>query len=166
MKNRLKRLSANGGFSYVMTAVLIVAIMMITAAVLEVVRLNAISSNYRDKFEAALVEISVENYRGMYSSARDGFTASYSYNNGTWQNINNVSATRINNRIFNALNGGEENQINSVRNISFTVIQTKGTTNSRFSVTGSCDVEIPFKMLWNNTIKLHIGADTQWTAQF
>lgn len=166
MKKHLKMLLSNSGFSYVMTAVLLIVVMMIAAAIMEYMRIYAISSACRDKFEDTLVEVSVENYRAMYASARDGFTASYSYNNGTWKNINNVSATRINDRIYNALNAGEELQVNSVSDISFNVNQTKGTSGSRFQVSGTCTVVVPFRWLWVDTLTLNIGADTEWTSQF
>lgn len=164
----LKRLCNNKGFSYVFVCVVFIILMMISALIFEFVRLNTIAANIREKFEDALVSISVSNYNSTYASNRDGFTAAYkySYSDGKWSDKNNVSQTNINQTVLRSMNYGEKNQVTDVRNIKFEITQTKGAAGSRFNIEGSCTVDIPFIFLWTDTVTMNINADTEWIAKF
>ena len=51
----LKRLRSNRGFSYVMTSVMMIAVLLIGTAVFEIIRVNVEAAAVRDKFEDAII---------------------------------------------------------------------------------------------------------------
>ena len=52
---RLKLLKRKKGFSYVMTAVCLIAVLLIGTGIFEVIRINIAAANVRDKFEDAII---------------------------------------------------------------------------------------------------------------
>lgn len=162
----LSRLKNNTGFSYVFVAVLLVIAMILTSAVFEVIRINTICANVREKFQDSLVSVLTDNYDSLFSTGRDGYTATYSYNGSSWSNSNNVSAPKIASEVMNALNSGEKKQVNSISNIRFTVTQTFRSSGSRFHVEGSCTANIPFMFAFAGDFNFTINADTEWVARF
>lgn len=57
---------ANRGFSYVITSVLMICVLLIGVAVFEVIRLYIQAGAVRDKFEDSIISMCVENYSEMY----------------------------------------------------------------------------------------------------
>lgn len=161
-----QRLFNKKGFSYFFIAVLFLILIMITAVIIEVIRINTICTNVRNKFENSLVAIATENYDVLFSSARDGYTASYVYSSSSWKNVNGVSKPRIEQEILHELNSGEKNQVNDIKNVEFTINQSKSNTGSRFTITGSCEAVIPFIFAVDGSFTVEIHANTQWTSQF
>lgn len=66
MKRLKKRMLANRGFSYVITSVLMICVLLIGVAVFEVIRLYIQAGAVRDKFEDSIISMCVENYSEMY----------------------------------------------------------------------------------------------------
>ena len=62
MKRLKKRMLANSGFSYVITSVLMICVLLIGVAVFEVIRLYIQAGAVRDKFEDSIISMCVENY--------------------------------------------------------------------------------------------------------
>ena len=167
IKQLRQRLLSKKGFSYVFVCVLFLIIMIITAIFIEVIRLNTICTNVRNKFEDSLVAIATENYDKLFATAREGYTASYTYENGTWKNVHGVSKPNIEREIINELNNGEEQQIDDIQNVRFTITQSKSNTGSRFEISGTCDVVIPFIFgIGGNGFTVQVHANAQWTSQF
>ena len=65
MKRLKKRMLANRGFSYVITSVLMICVLLIGVAVFEVIRLYIQAGAVRDKFEDSIISMCVENYSEM-----------------------------------------------------------------------------------------------------
>lgn len=165
MKKGLINLKNNKGMSYFFVMACFIGILALSLVLFEYFRISTISAALRNKFEDALVTISVANYAEIYASNREAFASSYSYYNGQWVNANSVSKRNIETEVFTALNGGEENQITNISNISFSVTESK-TRASEFRVQGSCNVTLPYVFFWDGEITLTIAADTYWQAQF
>lgn len=68
MKRLKKRMLANSGFSYVITSVLMICVLLIGVAVFEVIRLYIQAGAVRDKFEDSIISMCVENYSEMYGA--------------------------------------------------------------------------------------------------
>ena len=66
MKRLKKRMLAKSGFSYVITSVLMICVLLIGVAVFEVIRLYIQAGAVRDKFEDSIISMCVENYSEMY----------------------------------------------------------------------------------------------------
>ena len=59
MKRLKKRMLANRGFSYVITSVLMICVLLIGVAVFEVIRLYIQAGAVRDKFEDSIISMCV-----------------------------------------------------------------------------------------------------------
>ena len=68
MKRLKKRMLANSGFSYVITSVLMICVLLIGVAVFEVIRLYIQAGAVRDKFENSIISMCVENYSESLSA--------------------------------------------------------------------------------------------------
>ena len=165
-KQLRQRLLNKKGFSYVFVCVLFLIILIITAVFIEVIRLHTVCSNVRSKFEDSLVAVATENYDKLFATAREGYTASYTYENGSWKNVHGVNKPNIEKEIMNELNKGEERQIDDIKNLKFTITQSKSNTGSRFEISGSCDVVVPFIFGFDGSLTLTVHANAQWTSQF
>ena len=175
IKQRLFNLGSKKGFSYTFIAVLLLLLMSISMLVWEFVRLGVIVSNTREKFEDSLVVIATERYKEMYSSCRDGYAASFEYDGTGWANNNRLSIPEINNEILRELNSGEKTQVNSASVTSFLLTCNRmgnayGTPDAnsgiRFKLSGTCAVNIPFKLLWSDNFNVTIEAETQWISLY
>lgn len=80
----LKRLHCNRGFSYDMTSVMMIAVLLIGTAVFEIIRVNVEAAAVRDKFEDAIIYASVSNYSNMYADVRESQAATWKFNGLTW----------------------------------------------------------------------------------
>ena len=70
MKRLKKRMLANSRFSYVITSILMICVLLIGVAVFEVIRLYIQAGAVRDKFEDSIISMCVENYSEMYQRLR------------------------------------------------------------------------------------------------
>lgn len=75
MKRLKKRMLAKSGFSYVITSVLMICVLLIGVAVFEVIRLYIQAGAVRDKFEDSIISMCVENYSEMYQPIRESHAA-------------------------------------------------------------------------------------------
>ena len=55
----LKRLRSNKGFSTVMTSVIVIVVMLLAFGIFEVIRINIEVAAIRDKYEDAIIHVSV-----------------------------------------------------------------------------------------------------------
>ena len=91
----LKRLRSNRGFSYVMTSVMMIAVLLIGTAVFEIIRVNVEAAAVRDKFEDAIIYASVSNYSNMYADVRESQAATWKFNDLTWLQSNTTNRNQI-----------------------------------------------------------------------
>lgn len=88
----LKRLRANKGFSTVMTSVIVIVVMLLAFGIFEVIRINIEAAAIRDKYEDAIIHVSVANYAKLYQNVREGQAASYSNTGGyVWRESEDVA---------------------------------------------------------------------------
>ena len=120
MKRLKKRMLANSGFSYVITSVLMICVLLIGVAVFEVVRLYIQAGAVRDKFEDSIISMCVENYSEMYQPIRESHAASYRYNGFRWVNSSKANERYIRAYLSRAMNAGEIMQCEIV-SVSFNV---------------------------------------------
>ena len=120
MKRLKKRMLANSGFSYVITSILMICVLLIGVAVFEVIRLYIQAGAVRDKFEDSIISMCVENYSEMYQPIRESHAASYRYNGFRWVNSSKANERYIRTYLSRAMNAGEIMQCEIV-SVSFTV---------------------------------------------
>lgn len=173
MKLRLNRLKSNKGFSYIMTSVCAVAVLLIAVAIFEMIRINIIAGTVRDKFEDAIIATSVSQYANMYQSVRESQAASYKYNYGRWIECNSTTQAQIRNYMESAMSAGEIAQC-TIKSIDFSVVPASlapydaGNTADKFSVEGVMVVEIPYDFAWGDMAPMEftLNVKSQWRAKF
>lgn len=172
MKLLKKRLLSRKGFSYVLTSVMILVIMLITVAVFEVIRLNIQAEAVRNKFQEAIIASCVDNYTEVYQPVRDGYAAGYGNTGTGWNTQNNTMYTNIESYLKDAMNDGEIMQCN-IDFMTFEVTHGDNApsytpTSEKFAVNGEIWVEIPYRFAWSELvpISLHLTVKSQWRAKF
>ena len=168
MKRLKKRMLANSGFSYVITSVLMICVLLIGVAVFEVIRLNIQAGAVRDKFENSIISMCVENYSEMYQPIRESHAASYRYNGFRW-----VNSSKANERyIRRAMNAGEimQCEIVSVRfNVEPAALAPSDTDSAqKYAVSGTLVVRIPYRFALEELppIEMSLDVRSQWQAKF
>ncbi len=169
---RLKLLKSKKGFSYVMTAVCLIAVLLIGVGIVEVIRINIAASMIRDKFEDAIIATSVSNYAQMYQDVREGQAATYSYNGSRWIECSKTTRSQISDYMTDAMNRGEIAQC-TIKSIDFTVTPAElapydTNTADKFSVEGTLKVEIPYDFAWGNLTPMEFTLKVKsiWRAKF
>lgn len=169
---RLKLLKRKKGFSYVMTAVCLIAVLLIGTGIFEVIRINIAAANVRDKFEDAIIATSVSNYAEMYQDVRESHAATYKYNGFRWIECNRTTRSQISDYMHNAMNRGEIAQC-TITSIDFTVTPAElapydTDTAEKFSVEGTMKVEIPYNFAWGSLppMEFTLNVKSVWRAKF
>lgn len=180
IKERLKNLKRNQGFSYIFICVLMLGLFMTSMAVWEFIRLSTIVSNVHLKLESALTVVATRKYGDVYASVRDGYATPYKKysESGTWSNLGYLNGGQVTSEAMKELNAGEKIQVNSIKsvgNITCQYMKASSASNYndisnpdfyRYKASGTFEVEIPFKMLWSDSFTVTLDADAQWTSQF
>ncbi|MDR2559931.1 MAG: hypothetical protein LBC86_10400 [Oscillospiraceae bacterium] len=77
MKKIINRLAAKDGVSYPFVVCIVLVLLIITLGVCEIIRINIISANIRNKFQAVIISETTDNYVNMYQPLRDGYAGSH-----------------------------------------------------------------------------------------
>lgn len=169
---RLKLLKSKKGFSYVMTAVCLIAVLLIGMGIIEVIRINIAAGMIRDKFEDAIIATSVSNYAQMYQDVRESQAATYSYNGSRWIECNRTTRSQISGYMHNAMIRGEIAQC-TIKSIDFDVTPAElapydTNTANKFSVEGTMKVEIPYNFAWGSLppMEFTLNVKSIWRAKF
>ncbi|MDF2923914.1 MAG: hypothetical protein K0R57_2828 [Paenibacillaceae bacterium] len=81
----MKRLWSNrSGNGLPLTVAMVLAVLMVSCAIYEYMRLTIIASGVRDAVQSAIVEVATENYDEVYPGLREGYSGGYRYSGG-WQ---------------------------------------------------------------------------------
>ena len=167
MKRLKKRMLANSGFSYVITSVLMICVLLIGVAVFEVIRLYI-----QDKFEDSIISMCVENYSEMYQPIRESHAASYRWNGFRWVNSSKANERYIRTYLSRAMNAGEimQCEIVSVRfNVEPAALAPSDTDSAqKYAVSGTLVVRIPYRFAWESLppIEMSLDVRSQWQAKF
>lgn len=172
MKCLKKRMLANSGFSYVITSVLMICVLLIGVAVFEVIRLYIQAGAVRDKFEDSIISMCVENYSDMYQPIRESHAASYRYNGFRWVNSSKANERYIRTYLSRAMNAGEIMQCEIV-SVSFNVepaaLAPSDTDSAqKYAVSGTLVIRIPYRFAWQELppIEMSLDVRSQWQAKF
>ena len=161
MKRLKKRMLANRGFSYVITSVLMICVLLIGVAVFEVIRLYIQAGAVRDKFEDSIISMCVENYSEMYQPIRESHAASYRYNGFRWVNSSKANERYIRTYLSRAMNAGEIMQCEIV-SVSFNVepaaLAPSDTDSAqKYAVSGTLVIRIPYRFAWQFLPRKSVG---------
>lgn len=172
MKRLKKRMLANRGFSYVITSVLMICVLLIGVAVFEVVRLYIQAGAVRDKFEDSIISMCVENYSEMYQPIRESHASSYAFNGIRWEERHKANEQYIRTYLNKAMGVGEIMQCEIV-SISFdvdspSVAPADTDTAKKYAVSGSITIKVPYRFAWQELapISLKLDVKSQWRALF
>ena len=169
----LKRLRSNKGFSTVMTSVIVIVVMLLAFGIFEVIRINIRVAAIRDKYEDAIIHVSVSNYAKLYQNVREGQAASYSNTGGyVWRESHTATKAQIMQYMNNAMSNGEIAQC-TIKNITFSVTpapRAPGDTSTaeKFSVEGTIEVEKPYDFAWSSLAPMRytLEVKSEWKAKF
>jgi hypothetical protein len=169
IKNRLQQ---KDGMSYPFIACLVLVLLIIMFGVVEVVRVNIIASNVRDKAQATIISETTSNYVMMYQPLRDGYAAPFQYSDSGWQQSSLTTRNRIQNTLTEHLNDGEHSQV-VIESVDFsTLISNIAPSGSdpavQFTVRGEVVVLIPHRFLWAELppIRLTVEVNSTWRELF
>ena len=172
MKCLKKRMLANSGFSYVITSVLMICVLLIGVAVFEVIRLYIQAGAVRDKFEDSIISMCVENYSEMYQPIRESHASSYAFNGIRWEERHKANEQYIRTYLNKAMGVGEIMQCEIV-SISFdvdspSVAPADTDTAKKYAVSGSITIKVPYRFAWQELapISLKLDVKSQWRALF
>ena len=172
MKRLKNRMLANSGFSYVITSVLMICVLLIGVAVFEVIRLYIQAGAVRDKFEDSIISMCVENYSEMYQPIRESHASSYAFNGIRWEERHKANEQYIRTYLNKAMGAGEIMQCEIV-SISFnvdspSVAPADTDTAKKYAVSGSITIKVPYRFAWQELapISLKLDVKSQWRALF
>lgn len=168
----LKRLRCNRGFSYVMTSVMMIVVLLIGMAVFEIFRVNVEAAAVRDKFEDAIIYASVSNYSNMYADVRESQAATWKFNGLTWLQSNTTNRNQILSYMNRAMSNGEIAQC-TIESMNFNVTPaprapTDTDTADKFAVEGTMVITIPHDFAWGSTapMRFTLHVKSKWVAKF
>lgn len=168
----LKRLRCNRGFSYVMTSVMMIVVLLIGMAVFEIIRVNVEAAAVRDKFEDAIIYASVSNYSNMYADVRESQAATWKFNGLTWLQSNTTNRNQILSYMNRAMSNGEIAQC-TIESMNFNVTPaprapTDTNTADKFAVEGTMVITIPHDFAWGSTapMRFTLHVKSKWVAKF
>ena len=169
---KLKRLRSNRGFSYVMTSIMLIAVLLIGTAIFEVIRVNIQAAAVRDKFEDAIIYASVANYSNMYADVRESQAATWRYSGATWLQCNTTNRNQILSYMNRAMTNGEIAQC-TIESMNFTVTPaprapTDTSTAEKFAVEGTMVISIPHDFAWGSAVPMRftLHVKSKWVARF
>jgi hypothetical protein len=172
MTRIINKLRRKDGASYPFIVCIVLVLFIITLGVCEVIRINIISANIRNKFQAAIITETTNNYSLMYQPLRDGYAASHQNSGSGWVQSSQPTENRIRNQLNGNFNTGEAGQL-TVQNVSFTMHTAPLAPNDaynavQFNVRGQVIVEIPYRFLWRNLppMQLTVNVNSTWRQMF
>jgi hypothetical protein len=172
MKKVIQKLRQKDGVSYPFIACLTLALLIFVFGIFEVIRVNIICSNVRDKFQAVIISETTDNYRNMYQPVRDGYAAGYRYSITGWQESSISTRNRIVNSLNDYFNNGEHGQV-SVQDVDYTVEMTHlAPVNSesavQYNLKGELIILIPYRFLWAELppIRMTVNVRSTWRQLF
>lgn len=165
MKCLKKRMLANSGFSYVITSVLMICVLLIGVAVFEVIRLYIQAGAVRDKFEDSIISMCVENYSEMYQPIRESHASSYAFNGIRWEERHKANEQYIRTYLNKAMGVGEIMQCEIV-SISFdvdspSVAPADTDTAKKYAVSGSITIKVPYRFAWQELAPISLKLDVK-----
>ena len=172
VKRLRRKFAEKDGISYPFVVCIVLVLLIITFGLIEVVRMNIIASNVRNKFQEVIISETTDNYVKMYQPLRDGYAASYQFTETGWQQSSLTSQTRILNKLNEHFNDGEHSQV-IIEKVSFsTLISNIAPTNTetavQYNVRGEVEVLIPYKFLWADLppIRFTVNVNSTWRQMF
>ena len=166
------KLRQKDGISYPFVACLTLALLVIAFGVFEIIRMNIIAANVRDKFQAVIVSETTRNFSNMYQPVRDGYAASFQNNGSGWQ----VNSITTRNRVLNTLNThfntSEHSQV-TIHSVDFAVDMVTsapvgGSPTVQYNLSGELIISVPYKFLWANLppIQMTVNVHSTWREMF
>jgi len=172
MEKLIKRLRQRDGMSYPFIVCLTLALLIMALGLFEVIRVNIICANVRNKFQEVIISETTDNYGNMYQPVRDGYASSYRYGGGGWTHCSLTSSNRIRDSLNDYFNSGEHGQA-SVESVDFSVQTTElaptdAQSAVKYNVKGELVILIPYRFLWAELppIRMTVKVRSSWRALF
>jgi len=172
MKKVIRKLKQCDGMSYPFVVCIVLVLLIMTLGICEVIRINVITANVRNKFQEVIISETTDNYSGMYQPLRDGYAATYQYSGLGWQESSLTSRTRILNKLDAHFTDGEHSQA-TIESIEFTTLVSEiAPTDSynavQYTVRGEVVVIVPYRFLWTELppIRLTVNVNSTWRQLF
>ncbi|MCL2637499.1 MAG: hypothetical protein FWD48_03930 [Oscillospiraceae bacterium] len=172
MKKIINRLRQKDGVSCPFVVCIVLVLLIITLGICEVIRVNIISANIRNKFQAVIISETTDNFVNMYQPLRDGYAGSHQNSGSGWQQSTLTSRNRIQSKLNEHFNNAEAGQL-IISNVSFTthsapIAPYDANSALQFNVRGQVEVVIPFRFLWRNLppMRLTVDVNSTWRQLF
>lgn len=83
-KKLIIKLKEKGGYSFPLTVLIVLSLLVVIAGISEYLRLNLIISAIRESVQNAVIAVSIENYDNTYSPLREGYSGGYKIPEEEW----------------------------------------------------------------------------------
>ena len=173
MKRIISRLRQKDGISYPFVVCILLVLLILMFGTLEIIRVNIIASNVRDKAQAAIISETTSNYVMMYQPLRDGYAAPFQYSGSGWQQASLPTRNSITNRLNTNMDDGEQLQA-VIENVDFSTLISNIAPSAdsgdsvQFTIRGEVEITIPHNFLWTELppIRLTVKVNSTWREMF
>lgn len=180
MRNALKRLRSNKGFSAPWVVVITLAALMFFVVAWQYGRLVIISAGVKDAVQSAVIATSTANYGNVYDGIREGYSGGYTYSGSGWRST--VSTGDIYGRLDKLLGlktqGGKHVKVNddgieySLYGLSVNVDNAPFAPSSgnvqQFSATSKITLEVPLSFCGEvlPPMRINLSVKSKYTPKF
>lgn len=169
MKNIREHFKKNDGFSYPLAAVIIIVFLTIILSLIEIYRLNIITTQVSKKFENAIISLTTINYKQNYQPLREGTASSYVFDDDEmdWIKIDNIAKEDVYKELDSSFTEKEHEQV-KIKSIDYNVeAGSVDNIDKTFSLNGKIVVTIQSKFPgYNGEIEIPIIVKSTWNAKF
>ena len=156
-------------------------LLILSSAILEVLRLQIIAHKTRDAVQAAVTETCESNYAGIYDGVREGYSGGYTLDGNEW--VQNISAGDVYGRVDDQLGTQQQGDLGIKLSEGKEVYKLSGLnaqmTNAPFApndpdnenkltCTAGVDLEVPLYLGWQGIppMRVHIPIKSGYTPKF
>ncbi|WP_219220998.1 DUF6550 family protein [Paenibacillus sp. S150] len=160
----MKRIWTNrSGSGFPLTVAIVLAILILSCAIYEYLRLSIIASGVRDAVQSAIIAVATENYSNVYAGLRQGYSGGFSRASSRW--TEQVSTGRIYPRLSETLGlaqqgnqyvKGTGDQIEyTLSGLSVTILNTPFAPDTpgnirQFTAQAVIHLEVPLSFGWSH----------------
>lgn len=164
-----KILRNNSGNSAPLMLAVVLAVIILSCAVFEYMRLTVIATGVRDAVQSAMIDVATENWDDAYNGLREGYSGGYVLSDTDW--VVKLDSGDVYSRLERTLGGNRENGKYvkyTGSNVEYTlsglsvsmqnapIAPSDSGSISQLSATGMVDVEVPLSFGWGHLPPLKI----------
>lgn len=177
----VKILLNKSGSSAPLALAVVIAVILLSCAVFEYMRLMVISKGIRDTVQAAVIDVATENWDDAYNGLREGYSGGYVLNGTDWavkldmgdiySRLESILGVRWQNGKLVKYSGPDVEYSLSGLSVTIQNAPLAPVSNGgipQLSATGTVDVEVPLSFGWGHLppLKFTLKLKGEFTPKF